>query len=266
MKPKVYIETTIISYLASKPSRDLITAAHQQITHDWWEAPSIISISTSRNSCWMKRARRCRCGSETHGVAGQFPAFGRHVGTLTWPGPWWNAARSTPRGSQRGAYRRATVHHIQFLLTWNCTHLANAEILAQVQAICAKLGYAAPIVCTRSCWEAKMTQWHDRSWKKSDIFVNSRQPSWIMTSRPSSYAPADGTGDRSVIPVVRYAAPSRIVQRDQKPSQCAGNPLLGHGSSLWRRVWWGRFQGHGPNTRQANCAASFMTAVSVELA
>ena len=38
MKPKVYIETTIISYLASKPSRDLITAAHQQITHDWWEA------------------------------------------------------------------------------------------------------------------------------------------------------------------------------------------------------------------------------------
>jgi hypothetical protein len=37
MKPKVYIETTIISYLASKPSRDLITAAHQQITHDWWE-------------------------------------------------------------------------------------------------------------------------------------------------------------------------------------------------------------------------------------
>jgi len=42
----------------------------------------------------------------------------------------------------------ATVHHIQFLLTWNCTHLANAEILAQVQAICAQLGYAAPIVCT----------------------------------------------------------------------------------------------------------------------
>jgi len=37
MKPKVYIETTIVSYLASKPSRDLITAAHQQITHDWWE-------------------------------------------------------------------------------------------------------------------------------------------------------------------------------------------------------------------------------------
>jgi len=36
MKPSVYIETTIISYLTSKPSRDLIIAAHQQITTEWW--------------------------------------------------------------------------------------------------------------------------------------------------------------------------------------------------------------------------------------
>ena len=37
MKPKVYIETTIISYLAARPSRDLIVAGHQQITHEWWQ-------------------------------------------------------------------------------------------------------------------------------------------------------------------------------------------------------------------------------------
>lgn len=37
VKPKVYIETTIISYLAARPSRDVIVAGHQQITHDWWE-------------------------------------------------------------------------------------------------------------------------------------------------------------------------------------------------------------------------------------
>ena len=37
MKPKVYIETTIVSYLAARPSRDLITAAHQQVTQEWWE-------------------------------------------------------------------------------------------------------------------------------------------------------------------------------------------------------------------------------------
>ena len=37
MAPKIYVETTIVSYLAARPSRDLVTAAHQRITHDWWE-------------------------------------------------------------------------------------------------------------------------------------------------------------------------------------------------------------------------------------
>jgi hypothetical protein len=37
MKPKVYLETTIPSYLMARPSRDLVTAAHQQITREWWE-------------------------------------------------------------------------------------------------------------------------------------------------------------------------------------------------------------------------------------
>lgn len=36
MNPTIYIETSIIGYLSSRPSRDLITAANQQMTHDWW--------------------------------------------------------------------------------------------------------------------------------------------------------------------------------------------------------------------------------------
>ena len=37
MKPSLYLETTIVSYLTARTSRDLIVAAHQQITQDWWE-------------------------------------------------------------------------------------------------------------------------------------------------------------------------------------------------------------------------------------
>ena len=37
MKPKVYLETSIISYLTAFPSNDVITAGHQLTTFDWWE-------------------------------------------------------------------------------------------------------------------------------------------------------------------------------------------------------------------------------------
>ena len=37
MRPTVYLETSVVSYLCSRPSRDLIVAAHQQITAQWWE-------------------------------------------------------------------------------------------------------------------------------------------------------------------------------------------------------------------------------------
>ena len=40
MKPRVYVETSVISYLTARPSRDLIVAAHQQITQDFWQRSS----------------------------------------------------------------------------------------------------------------------------------------------------------------------------------------------------------------------------------
>lgn len=42
----------------------------------------------------------------------------------------------------------ATVHNIQFLLTWNCTHLANAEISIEIKSVCKSKGYECPIICT----------------------------------------------------------------------------------------------------------------------
>ena len=150
MKPKVYIETTIISYLASKPSRDLITAAHQQITHDWWET-RLEDFEVYISQFVLDEAG-----------AGDADAAARRVALLS----SFPLLDATPEASElasalveRGAIplRKATdaahiavatVHHMQFLLTWNCTHLANAEIWPQVRAICLALGYAAPIVCT----------------------------------------------------------------------------------------------------------------------
>ena len=48
METKVYIETTIASYLAGWPSRDLVVAAHQQITKEWWESRTRFDLYVSK--------------------------------------------------------------------------------------------------------------------------------------------------------------------------------------------------------------------------
>jgi hypothetical protein len=48
MNPRVYLETTIISYLAARSSRDVVVAAHQQLTREWWERRSRFDLYVSQ--------------------------------------------------------------------------------------------------------------------------------------------------------------------------------------------------------------------------
>jgi len=150
MKPKVYIETTIISYLASKPSRDLITAAHQQITHDWWETRlADFEVYISQFVLDEAGAGDADAAARRLALFGAFPLLDATPEALELARALVEHGAIPPRKATDAAHIAvATVHHMRFLMTWNCTHLANAEILVQIQAICAKLGYAAPIVCT----------------------------------------------------------------------------------------------------------------------
>lgn len=150
MKPKVYIETTIVSYLASKPSRDLITAAHQQITHDWWEARlAVFEGYISQFVLDEAGAGDTDAAAKRLALLTGFPLLDATPEALSLAQALVDRGAIPPRKAADAAHIAvATVHHMQFLMTWNCTHLANAEVLVQVQIICAELGYAAPIVCT----------------------------------------------------------------------------------------------------------------------
>jgi hypothetical protein len=149
MANKVYIETSVISYLTSFPSRDVVVAAHQQITHAWWagrgdfalyvseavlaEAGGGDPVAASRRLAALADVSVLAISVEVESLAMRFV----EVGAL-------------PRKAFVDAVHvaAAAIHGMDFLLTWNCTHIANAQIRGRLESLCRSLGLRPPMICT----------------------------------------------------------------------------------------------------------------------
>ena len=145
----VYVETTIISYLTARPSRDVVLAAHQALTRDWWRGRGSYELRVSQlvldeaaAGDPLLRARRLRA---LRGIS---------VLSLT-----DSAIRLAKELVRQGALpEKATVdafhigiaaaHRVAYLLTWNCKHLANATMRGTIEAVCRSEGLRPPIICT----------------------------------------------------------------------------------------------------------------------
>jgi hypothetical protein len=150
MRPTLYIETSIISYLAANPSRDLITAAHQQTTHTWWRerrqdfnlyvSQVVLDEAAAGDPEVAKRRMELLKGvpllDPIPEAADLTTAL---IGRLNLP---------TRAGADAAHIAVAACHNMNFLLTWNCTHIANAELRPRIERICREKGYAVPILCT----------------------------------------------------------------------------------------------------------------------
>ena len=150
MLPKVYIETTIVSYLTGRPSREVVALAHQQVTRDWWEkdrgdfelyTSEVVIAEAERGDVDASRARLAvlatlRSLSATAESEAMVPILLRET-------------RLPPEALLDMSHVSiATVHGMQYLLTWNCRHIANARIVRIVERICRNLGYEPPVLCT----------------------------------------------------------------------------------------------------------------------
>lgn len=146
----VYIETSVISYLVADPSRDLVTAANQQVTRDWWQrrranfaclACQEVVIEASRGDPEQVRRRlavlatlpRVAVSADAQELARLFLATG-----------------CLPPKAARDAVHLAVATAIaaDYLLTWNCRHLANAQILKRLEREAQCAGRPLPHVCT----------------------------------------------------------------------------------------------------------------------
>ena len=146
----VYLETTFISYLVSLPSRDLIVAAHQQVTNDWWRNQrrkyecyiSEIVIDESSAGDENEIQKRLKIIDELNLLE-----LTKEVNELT--KAIVKRGVIPPKAVRDAAYIAvATVHEVHYLLTWNCTHIANAHILRKIEKICLLSGFQMPTICT----------------------------------------------------------------------------------------------------------------------
>jgi hypothetical protein len=150
MKARLYLETTIPSYLTAWPSRDVVMAGHQQVTREWWERRRrdfTIYISTfvldeAGDGDPAAAQRRLE-------VLRELPLLAATAPTLELAGRLVRDCRLPPRAAIDAVHIAiAAVHGMDYLLTWNCTHLANAEIIPKVRAVSENAGYVFPMICT----------------------------------------------------------------------------------------------------------------------
>ena len=149
MKSTVYLETTVISYLAASPSRDIVVAAHQQITRDWWDRRDRFELLISQ--AVLDEASR----GDTH-TAARRVALLSEIPVLTVSDAVIEFAEQLLRGRVVPAKAHfdalhiavAAVNHIAYLVTWNCTHIANAAVRGKIDGACRSAGLQAPIIGT----------------------------------------------------------------------------------------------------------------------
>ena len=150
MPPSVYVETSVIGYYTARPSRDIVTAARQALTQEWWENArnkyelyvSVLVVEESKGGGTDAAQRRLSAISELpileiNDAAEQLAKRLLDEGTI-------------PAGNPEDALHisLATVHGMDYLLTWNFRHINNAEMKARIRAVIEAAGYESPVICS----------------------------------------------------------------------------------------------------------------------
>jgi predicted nucleic acid-binding protein len=147
---KIYIETSIVSYLTARPSDNLIAAAWQKETIDWWETQrsrfslhiSEVVIEEAGRGDSMAASRRLEALVGLDILALNKEALELSKALIQKGG--------VPKEALDDALHIAiaAVHAVDFLLTWNCRHIDNAEMKPKIRSICQEDGFQCPEIAT----------------------------------------------------------------------------------------------------------------------
>jgi hypothetical protein len=146
----VYLETTIPSYLASRPSRDLVVAAHQQITHEWWaQARNRFDLFLSEGVLEEIRAGDPEVATRRVEIVQGLPvlALNDEVRQLV---RFYSTRVGLPpqAGADLVHIAFAVAYELDYLVTWNCKHIANGQVIYRLIQANSELGKHTPLILT----------------------------------------------------------------------------------------------------------------------
>jgi predicted nucleic acid-binding protein len=147
--PKLYIETSVVSYLTAQGSRDLVLAAHQEVTRTWWASRDSYDLYVSQFVLDEAAAGDSEAAARRLEVLREMPLLNASTEVLALAGRLL-AERGMPAKARIDALHVATaaVHGIDYLLSWNCKHIANATLRTRIESICRTAGFEPPVICT----------------------------------------------------------------------------------------------------------------------
>ena len=150
MLPSVYIETSVISYLVARPSKNPRVASNQELTHRWWQTSrqnfelyaSAVVLGEAQRGDAAVAAARVAIARELRLAQVTREALDLAAALV--------AGAGVPKKANEDALHIATAaaNGLDYLLTWNCTHIANAVTIPRVNEICRSRGFEPPLIYT----------------------------------------------------------------------------------------------------------------------
>ena len=150
MSGTVYIETSIVGYLTARSTKNPILAANTQVTRDWWETyRSTFTLYISQVVLDEVMEGDAEIAAKRIEVLQGLPLLDLNEAAQELAKQFLIRSNLPPKASEDAAHIAiATVHGMDYLLTWNCKHIANAQIQKKLSDICLDFGYELPTICT----------------------------------------------------------------------------------------------------------------------
>jgi hypothetical protein len=149
LKQTVYVETSVVSYLTARPSRNIIAYSRQIATQDWWDrrrddfdlvtSPLVLEEASAGDAQAASKRLDILAGLDVLAVDSTIESAANDL----------IASNVLPTKAAADAMHIAiaAVHEVDYLLTWNCRHIANVELYSRIAAHLRERGLTAPIVC-----------------------------------------------------------------------------------------------------------------------